>query len=90
MFYRTTLSNRSHVSPLGRAEQKRLDEQELCVQICYHRSALSGLTKKLQYVAMPAGIIRGSLIRLGLHGTVTPEVNLPQCMFLPVPGRNVF
>ncbi|KAI0252731.1 transport protein particle component [Lactifluus subvellereus] len=33
------------------------------------------------YVALPAGIIRGSLIRLGLNGTVTPEINLPQCTF---------
>ncbi|KAF8499042.1 NO signaling/Golgi transport ligand-binding domain-containing protein [Russula emetica] len=33
------------------------------------------------YVAMPAGIIRGTLIRLGLHGTVTPETNAPQCTF---------
>jgi len=33
------------------------------------------------YVAMPTGIIRGALMRLGLHGTVTPETNLPQCTF---------
>ncbi|KAI0307464.1 transport protein particle component [Multifurca ochricompacta] len=33
------------------------------------------------YVAMSAGIIRGALTRLGLHGTVTPEINLPQCTF---------
>ncbi|KAI0005360.1 NO signaling/Golgi transport ligand-binding domain-containing protein [Russula compacta] len=33
------------------------------------------------YAAMPAGIIRGALVRLGLHGTVTPETNLPQCTF---------
>ncbi|KAF8272394.1 transport protein particle component [Lactarius quietus] len=33
------------------------------------------------YVAISAGIIRGALMRLGLHGTVTPEINLPQCTF---------
>ncbi|KAG6909088.1 hypothetical protein DXG01_002069 [Tephrocybe rancida] len=34
------------------------------------------------YVAMPAGVIRGALSRLGFHGTVTPEVTaLPQCTF---------
>ncbi|KAG6848246.1 hypothetical protein H0H93_001972 [Arthromyces matolae] len=34
------------------------------------------------YAAMPAGIIRGALARLGYHGTVTPEItSLPQCTF---------
>jgi len=33
------------------------------------------------YVAMPAGIIRGALLKLGLQGTVSPEINLPQCTF---------
>ncbi|KAF9467003.1 NO signaling/Golgi transport ligand-binding domain-containing protein [Collybia nuda] len=34
------------------------------------------------YVAMPAGIIRGALSRLGFHGVVVPEVtSLPQCTF---------
>ncbi|KAA1468352.1 TRAPP complex subunit trs33 [Dentipellis sp. KUC8613] len=33
------------------------------------------------YVALPAGIIRGSLSRLGLQGVIIPEVNLPQCTF---------
>ncbi|KAF8060771.1 TRAPP complex subunit trs33 [Lyophyllum atratum] len=34
------------------------------------------------YVAMPAGIIRGALSRLGFNGTVVPEVtSLPQCTF---------
>ncbi|GLB36802.1 putative transport protein particle (TRAPP) component [Lyophyllum shimeji] len=34
------------------------------------------------YVAMPAGIIRGALSRLGFHATVAPEVtSLPQCTF---------
>ncbi|RDB27291.1 Trafficking protein particle complex subunit 6B [Hypsizygus marmoreus] len=33
------------------------------------------------YVAMPAGIIRGALSRLGFHGAVAPEVTmLPQCV----------
>ncbi|TFK81724.1 transport protein particle component [Polyporus arcularius HHB13444] len=34
------------------------------------------------YAAMPAGIIRGALIRLGFQATVTPEITtLPQCTF---------
>ncbi|KAF8653436.1 hypothetical protein AX16_003944 [Volvariella volvacea WC 439] len=34
------------------------------------------------YTAMPAGIIRGSLARLGINATVVPEVTtLPQCTF---------
>ncbi|KAI0757475.1 transport protein particle component [Daedaleopsis nitida] len=34
------------------------------------------------YVAMPAGIIRGALSRLGFQATVVPEVTtLPQCTF---------
>ncbi|KAI0033699.1 transport protein particle component [Vararia minispora EC-137] len=33
------------------------------------------------YVSLPVGIIRGSLLRLGLQGTVIPEINLPQCTF---------
>ncbi|KAI9445563.1 NO signaling/Golgi transport ligand-binding domain-containing protein [Lactarius indigo] len=41
------------------------------------------------YVAMSAGMIRGALMRLGLHGTVTPEINLPQCVFLTVLSRTL-
>ncbi|KAJ7596573.1 TRAPP complex subunit trs33 [Mycena floridula] len=34
------------------------------------------------YVALPAGIIKGSLSRLGYQGTVVPEITaLPQCTF---------
>jgi len=34
------------------------------------------------YTAMPAGIIRGALSRLGFNGTVSPEItSLPQCTF---------
>ncbi|KXN88039.1 Trafficking protein particle complex subunit 6B [Leucoagaricus sp. SymC.cos] len=34
------------------------------------------------YAAMPAGIIKGALARLGYNGTVTPEItSLPQCTF---------
>lgn len=34
----------------------------------------------LQYVMMPAGVIKGALSRLGYNGTVTPEItSLPQC-----------
>ncbi|RPD81509.1 transport protein particle component [Lentinus tigrinus ALCF2SS1-7] len=34
------------------------------------------------YAAMPAGIIRGALSRLGFQATVTPEITaLPQCTF---------
>ena len=38
-----------------------------------------------QYAAMPAGIIRGVLSRLGYVGTVVPEItSLPQCEFISV------
>ncbi|KAL4064756.1 NO signaling/Golgi transport ligand-binding domain-containing protein [Scleroderma yunnanense] len=34
------------------------------------------------YVAFPAGIIRGALSRMGLHGSVTPEITSPpHCTF---------
>ncbi|TFK38760.1 TRAPP complex subunit trs33 [Crucibulum laeve] len=34
------------------------------------------------YAAMPGGIIRGALSRMGFNGTVTPEItSLPQCTF---------
>ncbi|KZT24649.1 TRAPP complex subunit trs33 [Neolentinus lepideus HHB14362 ss-1] len=34
------------------------------------------------YVAMPAGIIKGALSRLGIQGVVVPEISsLPQCTF---------
>lgn len=34
------------------------------------------------YVALPAGIIRGALSRIGFQGTVVPEITtLPQCTF---------
>ena len=33
-----------------------------------------------QYVALPAGLIRGALARIGLHGSVTTEItSLPHC-----------
>ncbi|KAI0063244.1 TRAPP complex subunit trs33 [Artomyces pyxidatus] len=35
----------------------------------------------VQYVAMSAGTLRGSLARLGLQATIIPEINLPQCTF---------
>ena len=36
-----------------------------------------------QYVAMPAGIIKGALARMGYQATVTPDIpRLPQCAFL--------
>ncbi|KAF8906664.1 NO signaling/Golgi transport ligand-binding domain-containing protein [Mucidula mucida] len=38
--------------------------------------------KARTYVALPAGIIKGALSRLGYHGTVTPEISsVPQCTF---------
>ncbi|KAG9307951.1 NO signaling/Golgi transport ligand-binding domain-containing protein [Chiua virens] len=34
------------------------------------------------YLALPAGLIRGALARIGLHGTVTTEITaLPHCTF---------
>lgn len=38
------------------------------------------LRKSKIYVALPAGIIKGALSRLGIQATITPEINsLPQC-----------
>jgi len=40
------------------------------------------LKKAKLYVAMPAGILRGALVRLGYQAVVVPEVTqLPQCSF---------
>lgn len=40
------------------------------------------LKKAKLYVAMPAGILRGALIRLGYQAVVVPEIaSLPQCSF---------
>ncbi|KAI0761626.1 transport protein particle component [Trametes elegans] len=40
------------------------------------------LRKAKVYVAMPGGILRGALARLGFQAVVVPEVtNLPQCTF---------
>lgn len=88
MFYKTTFSGLSHVSLRGRAEQMQQDERNLYVLIVQVNSVQVNL-KNIQYVAMPAGIIRGTLIRLGLHGTVTPETNAPQCTSHTVFGRIV-
>ncbi|KAI0666187.1 transport protein particle component [Trametes maxima] len=51
-----------------------------------HLSGWEGRADSLRrakvYVAMPAGIIRGALARLGFQPVVVPEVtNLPQCTF---------
>ncbi|CAE6425652.1 unnamed protein product [Rhizoctonia solani] len=40
------------------------------------------IQKAKMYAYMPAGIIRGALARLGLQGTVTPDISdLPRCTF---------
>ncbi|KAH0838892.1 NO signaling/Golgi transport ligand-binding domain-containing protein [Lanmaoa asiatica] len=40
------------------------------------------LKRARTYVALPAGLIRGALARIGLHGTVTTEItSLPHCTF---------
>ncbi|KAK0188380.1 TRAPP complex subunit trs33 [Armillaria mellea] len=51
-----------------------------------HLSSWKGREDALQqakmYVALPAGIIKGALSRLGYNGSVAPEVtSLPQCKF---------
>ncbi|KAI0727573.1 NO signaling/Golgi transport ligand-binding domain-containing protein [Fomitopsis betulina] len=46
------------------------------------RGRADATTKARLYVAMPAGIIRGALVRLGYQAAVVPEIlNLPQCSF---------
>ncbi|KAG9123198.1 Trafficking protein particle complex subunit 33 [Ceratobasidium sp. 392] len=53
------------------------------------------IQKAKMYAYIPAGIIRGSLARLGLHGTVAPDISdLPRCesghrCFL-LPGSLIF
>ncbi|PPQ98856.1 hypothetical protein CVT26_014332 [Gymnopilus dilepis] len=45
-------------------------------------SRADALRKARLYAAMPAGIIRGALTRLGYNGTVVPEItSMPQCTF---------
>ena len=63
----------------------RLGVRDLYVQCRRNQSILIRMNK--QNVAISAGIIRGALMRLGLHGTVTPEINLPQCASLMGPAE---
>ncbi|KDR68823.1 hypothetical protein GALMADRAFT_78072 [Galerina marginata CBS 339.88] len=45
-------------------------------------SRADALKRARLYAAMPAGIIRGALSRLGYNGTVVPEItSMPQCTF---------
>ncbi len=74
MSYKITLLNPSRGSPLGRAEPMQQGVRDLYVKCQRNQSMLT--RKKKQYVAMSGGMIRGALMRLGLHGTVTPEINL--------------
>ncbi|KAJ6512205.1 TRAPP complex subunit trs33 [Mycena vitilis] len=61
----------------GRAEAIR--RAKLVRDLCH---SLSVHSIWLQYAAMPAGIIRGALSRLGFQTTVSPEItSLPQCTF---------
>ncbi|QRV76925.1 Transport protein particle (TRAPP) component [Ceratobasidium sp. AG-Ba] len=51
-------------------------------RISAYGNAPEVLQKAKIYAHVPAGIIRGSLARLGLHGTVSPDVSdLPRCTF---------
>ncbi|EPS99645.1 hypothetical protein FOMPIDRAFT_128341 [Fomitopsis schrenkii] len=46
------------------------------------RGRAEATRKARLYVAMPAGILRGALVRLGYQAAVVPEIlNLPQCSF---------
>ncbi|KZT68861.1 TRAPP complex subunit trs33 [Daedalea quercina L-15889] len=46
------------------------------------RGRADAIRKARLYVAMPAGILRGALVRLGYQAAVVPEIlNLPQCSF---------
>ena len=52
--------------------------EKLRLYVLLHVSLIT--TNKAQYAAMPAGIIRGALTRLGLQAVVVPEITtLPQC-----------
>ncbi|EJD54939.1 transport protein particle component [Auricularia subglabra TFB-10046 SS5] len=51
-------------------------------RISSHNGPQDALKRAKLYVAWSAGVIRGALARMGLQGTVTPEIhNLPQCTF---------
>ncbi|KIJ60121.1 hypothetical protein HYDPIDRAFT_117584 [Hydnomerulius pinastri MD-312] len=52
------------------------------VRISSWEGRAEALKRAKLYVALPAGIIRGALARMGLHGTVIPEItSLPHCTF---------
>ncbi|KAG8758423.1 Trafficking protein particle complex subunit 33 [Serendipita sp. 396] len=52
------------------------------LRISSPNGASDAVTKARIYLAFHAGVLRGALSRLGLQGTVVPEVtNLPQCVF---------
>jgi Transport protein particle (TRAPP) component len=80
MFSKIMRSNRYLEYPHGRAGPRLCDERDWYI-ITLPYTLKNPLTFLVQYVAMPAGIIRGALARLGFQGTVVPEVtSLPQCM----------
>ncbi|KAG2132398.1 TRAPP complex subunit trs33 [Suillus clintonianus] len=52
------------------------------VRISSWEGRQEALKRAKLYVALPAGIIRGALSRIGFQGTVVPEITtLPQCTF---------
>ena len=78
MSCKTMLSSHLRVYPAGRVEQILSGELRLCVILPSFRVMLT--RRNAQYAAMPAGIIRGALARMGFQAAVVPEVTaLPQC-----------
>ncbi|KAL1754115.1 TRAPP complex subunit trs33 [Schizophyllum commune] len=52
------------------------------IRISSYEGRADALRRAKIYTAMPAGIIRGALSRMGYNATVTPEItSLPQCTF---------
>ena len=76
MFSRITPSNPSSGYRAGKGELMPCGKPKLYVT--FHVCPADTNTR--QYVAMPAGIIKGALSRLGFQAVVVPEITtLPQC-----------
>jgi hypothetical protein len=73
----------------GRADAIRRAKLVRALLACSTFSVTPKLGSR-QYAAMPAGIIRGALSRLGFQTTVTPEItSIPQCMSSYIKPRGI-
>jgi hypothetical protein len=82
MFFKIMPSNLSPGYHHGKDEPRLSDEQNWYIVTLSILYLWKHLTFLVQYAALPAGIIRGALSRLGFQGTVVPEItSLPQCTY---------